>query len=111
MIYMHMCITHLSEKPREVLTREAGEAGAVWLWLSAADERLELLALTVSGWAELTPSLAPVNACWAEPRWGLDVMDLVGESIWNTNPVLGSAFSDQVSSSMLHLEKDVQQYI
>ena len=103
MIYMYMCITH---QPREVLTREEGEAGAVWLWLSATDwveERLELLTLTVSGWAELPSSLAPANACWAKPRLGLGVMGLVGESMWKTNPVLGSAFSDQVSSSMLHI--------
>ena len=29
-------------------------------------------------------------------------MGLVGESMWKTKPVLGSAFSDQVSSSILH---------
>ena len=31
------------------------------------------------------------------------VVGLVGESMWKTNPVFGSAFSDQVSSSMLHI--------
>ena len=29
------------------------------------------------------------------------VVGLVGESMWKTKPVLGSAFSDQVSSSIL----------
>lgn len=32
----------------------------------------------------------------------LVVVGLVGESMWKTKPVLGSAFSDQVSSSILH---------
>ena len=67
----------LSAKPREGWTAVDGEAGAVWLWLSATDcvdERLELLTLTERGWVELhvppppPPSLAPAGgACWAEP--------------------------------------------
>ena len=66
--------------------------------------------LTVRGWVELPPpslALAPPSACWVEPRRGLGVgvmvVGLVGESMWKTKPVLGSAFSDQVSSSMLHM--------
>ena len=91
-----------------MLTTEEGEAGAVWQWLSTIDwveERLELLTLTVSGWVKLPPPLPINDACWAEPRRGLGVVGLVGESMWKTNPVLGSAFSDQVSSSILHIEK------
>ena len=107
--YRNVMTTYLSEKPRDVLTTEEGEAGAVWLRLSVADwvdERLRLLMLTLRGWVELPPpppTPSSVDAFWAEPRLGLRVVGFaVGESMWKTNPVLGSAFSDQVSSSMLH---------
>ena len=33
--------------------------------------------------------------------WELCCVDFVGKSMWKTNPVLGSAVSDHVSSSML----------
>ena len=85
----------------------------MWLLLSIAlwvDDRLELLMLTLSGWVELPPPpptspalLAPIGGWWVEPCCGLGVVvvGLVGESMWKTKPVLGSAFSDQVSSSIL----------
>ena len=105
--------THLSENPREVLTREEGEAGAVWLWLSTTDwvdERLELLTLTVRWWVRQPPLSTVDGTWWEELCWGLGavVVGLAGESMWKTNPVLGSAFSDQESSSMLNMHKDIE---